>query len=109
MTQTDIINVLKTYKRSKSAQYGIRALGIFGSMAKGDPNPASDVDVVVRLDKQDLFNMIGIKQDLHELLHMPVDLVSYRPSMDPFLKARIDRDAVYVWLWVDHQRSAEDF
>lgn len=96
MTQAEIINTLKTYKLSKSVQYGIRALGVFGSMAKGNPNPTSDVDVVVQLDKQDLFNIIGIKQDLQELLHLPVDLVSYRPSMDPFLKQRIDRDVVYV-------------
>ena len=96
MTQTEIIDALKTYKLSKSVQYGIRALGVFGSIAKGNSNPTSDVDVVVQLDKQDLFNIIGIKQDLQELLHLPVDLVSYRPSMDPFLKKRIDKDAVYV-------------
>ncbi|MFC1760809.1 nucleotidyltransferase family protein [Planctomycetota bacterium] len=96
MTQAEILNTIKTYKLNKSAQYGIQAMGIFGSVAKGSANPASDVDVVVLLDKQDLFNIIGIKQDLQELLNLPVDLVSYRSTMDPFLKQRIDQDTVYV-------------
>ena len=96
MTRAEIIDILKRYKGSKSTLYGIQALGVFGSIAKGNSNPTSDVDVVVQLNKQDLFNMIGIKQDLQELLHLPVDLVSYRPNMNPFLKARIDQDTVYV-------------
>ncbi|NQV32201.1 MAG: nucleotidyltransferase domain-containing protein [Phycisphaeraceae bacterium] len=96
MTQTQILDALKTFKLKKSTQYGIQALGVFGSMARGDSKATSDVDVVVQLNKQDLFNMIGIKQDLQELLHLPVDLVSYRVGMDAFLRERIDRDAMYV-------------
>jgi len=95
-TQTQILDALKTFKLKKSTQYGIQALGVFGSMARGDSKATSDVDVVVQLNKQDLFNMIGIKQDLQELLHLPVDLVSYRVGMDAFLRERIDRDAMYV-------------
>lgn len=37
----------------------------------------SDIDIVVELKKQDLFNLIGIKQDLEATLHRPVDIVSY--------------------------------
>ena len=96
MTKAEVLNVLKTYKLNMSTQYGIQALGVFGSMARGKSNLANDVDVVVKLDRQDLFNMIGIKQDLQELLHLPVDLISYRPNMDPFLKKRIEQDAVYA-------------
>ncbi|WP_417915656.1 hypothetical protein [Candidatus Electronema sp. JM] len=40
----------------------------------------------------DLLNLIGIKQDLEEKLH----LVSYREGMNRFLKKRIDAEAVYV-------------
>ncbi len=96
MSQAQILDALKAFKLSKSTQYGIQALGVFGSMARADSKATSDVDVVVELKKQDLFNMIGIKQDLQELLHLPVDLVSYRAGMDAFLRERIDRDAMYV-------------
>lgn len=55
----------------------------------------SDVDIVVQLENQDLFNLIGIKQDLEEQLHRPIDIVSYREKMNQFLKQRIDKEAVY--------------
>jgi len=56
----------------------------------------SDIDVVVELDRQDLFALIGIKQDLEEELKRQVDVVSYRQGMNRFLKARIEKEAVYV-------------
>jgi predicted nucleotidyltransferase len=54
------------------------------------------VDVVVELERPDLLLLVGIKQELEELLQRPVDVVRYRERMNPFLKKRILRDAVYV-------------
>jgi predicted nucleotidyltransferase len=54
------------------------------------------VDVVVVLGNQDLFNFIGIKQDLEEQLQLPVDIVSYREEMNQYLKLKFDSEAVYV-------------
>jgi predicted nucleotidyltransferase len=96
MNEAQILMELKKFKALHQQEYGIERLGIFGSYARGEAYQGSDVDVVVRLAKQDLFNIIGIKQDLEETLHLSVDVVSYRPSMDLFLKKCIDRDAVYV-------------
>ena len=55
-----------------------------------------DIDVVVELKTQDLFDLIGIKLDLEEQLSQEVDIVSYRKKMNEFLKRRIDKEAVYV-------------
>ncbi len=71
-------------------------LGVFGSAARDEMTDSSDVDVVVEILKPDLFTLVGIKQDLEERLHRPVDIVRYRGSMNAFLKTRIDREAVYV-------------
>jgi Nucleotidyltransferase domain. len=59
-------------------------------------NEASDIDVVVELERPDLFNLIGIKQDLEEQFGRSVDIVRYREKMNDFLKRRIDQEAVYV-------------
>jgi len=56
----------------------------------------SDIDVVVELKTQDLFDLIGIKLDLEEELSRQVDIVSYRDKMNNFLKRRIEKEAVYV-------------
>jgi hypothetical protein len=92
----EILAVLGSYKQEFERLYGVTDLGIFGSAARGEAGPESDVDVVVRMREPDLFHMVHIKEALEGALHSPVDIVRYRDSMNPFLKKRIDRDAVYV-------------
>ena len=96
MQTAELLNILDGYKKTHQAVYGIKRLGLFGSTARGTFNESSDVDVVVELEKQDLFYIIGIKQDLEERLGSRVDIVSYRNKMNPFLKRRIDQEAVYA-------------
>jgi uncharacterized protein len=54
------------------------------------------LDVVVEVVQPDLLTLVGIKQELEELLHLPVDVVRYREWMNPSLKGRIKREAIYV-------------
>ena len=96
MKNDDILQSLQKYKQKCAKKYGILKLGIFGSVARGTMNEYSDLDIIVALQKQDLFNLIGIKQDLEDYFQVKVDVVSYRPQMDSFLKSRIDKEAVYV-------------
>jgi uncharacterized protein len=96
MHSAELISVLNRYKVSHQAKYGIKRLGLFGSAARGTTTGQSDIDIVIELEKQDLIFMIGIKQDLEEQLGSNVDIVSYRPTMNPFLKRRIDQEAVYA-------------
>lgn len=96
MDRNIVVNIISQFKAENLDRYGIKKLGIFGSMALDSTGPANDVDIVVELKKPDMFCLIGIKQDLEALLNMPVDIVRYRKSMNKFLKKRIDTDAVYV-------------
>ena len=56
----------------------------------------SDVDVIVEMNEPDLFYMVHIKEALEEKFKMSVDVIRYREMMNKYLKARIDREAVYV-------------
>ena len=96
MDRDNVVNIISQFKVENLNRYGIKKIGIFGSAALNSAVPTSDIDVVVELDKPDMFCLIGIKQDLEALLNMPVDIVRYRKSMNRFLKKRIDNDAVYV-------------
>jgi predicted nucleotidyltransferase len=96
MERDQIIETLKQFKKRNQSKYNIIRIGFFGSAIRNDMNSGSDLDVVVMLEKQDLFNLIGIKQDLEEQLHVPIDIISYRNKMNTFLKDRIDTEAVYV-------------
>jgi hypothetical protein len=96
MGKKDIIRILRKYKKEFANQYNISAIGIFGSVARDEAGDESDVDIVVRISEPDFFILAGIKDDLEERLNKSVDIVSYRDSMNPFLKKRIDSEAVYV-------------
>lgn len=96
MGQKEIMKILRDYKQEYAAQYGILELGVFGSVARGEAVEGSDVDVVVLIAKPDLFLLAGLKYELEERLHRPVDLVAYRENMNQFLKKKIDGEAVYA-------------
>lgn len=96
MQRDEVLHLLARFRDRRGRELGITRIGIFGSLARGEATDASDVDVVVELERPDLLLLVGIKQELEELLQRPVDVVRYREHMNPLLKKRIDREAVYV-------------
>ena len=96
MDRNNVVNKISQFKAENLNRYGIKKIGIFGSATRIATGPPNDIDVVVELEKPDMFCLIGIKQDLEALLNMPVDIVRYRNGMNKYLKQRIDNDAVYV-------------
>jgi len=96
MKRNDILHILAKFEEMKRHEFGIMRIGVFGSVARGETGDTSDVDIVVELAQPDLLALVGIKQELEELLHQPVDVVRYRDRMNPFLKQRIEQEAIYV-------------
>ena len=96
MKRDDIILSLRRFKEMNQQKYNIIRIGLFGSAARDNMRGQSDIDVVVELETQDLFDLIGIKLDLEEELSQQIDIVSYRDKMNDFLKRRIEKEAVYV-------------
>ena len=76
-------------------KYGIIRLGVFGSVARGEANEGSDIDIVVDIPP-DLFKMVHMKEELEQLLSSSVDLIRYQKYMNATLKQRIDDEAIYV-------------
>jgi uncharacterized protein len=96
MNRHDVLEVLRRFKEVNADRYKIARLGLFGSGARDGRNEESDIDVVVVLSELDALNLIGIKQDLEERFRCHVDVVRYREKMNPLLRKRIEREAVYV-------------
>jgi len=96
MGQSEVLETLSRFYKLKGADYHIRRIGLFGSAARNQQTTTSDVDVVVELSDPDLFALVGIKQDLEELLNCSVDVVRYRQQMSAFLKQRIEQETIYV-------------
>jgi len=96
MGRKEIIEILRGYKKEFAGQYGILDIGVFGSVARDEVGEDSDVDVVIRISKPELFMLVGIKDELEERLRRSVDIVTYRENMNQFLKKRIDGEAIYA-------------
>lgn len=91
-----MVEALKKYKEQNVRRYGIKSLGVFGSVARNDETESSDIDIVVELDRADLFILADIKQDIEETLGRHVDIVRKRRLMNPLLARRISREVIYV-------------
>lgn len=62
-------------------RYAITDVRVFGSVARGDDEPGSDLDLLFRgPDNFSLFTMVDLNDDLEALLGVPVDLVSNHPA-----------------------------
>ena len=96
MNRSSLLNKLEKFKRVNGVKYGILSIGVFGSFARGQASDCSDVDIVVKTKTPDLFNIVHIKEELEEELHIPVDIVRLREKMNPFLRSRIEKEVVYV-------------
>jgi hypothetical protein len=96
MNRDEILSFLHQYKERNRKKYSIINIGLFGSASRRAMNEQSDIDIVVELEDPDMFNLISIKQDLEEELSRPVDIVRYREKMNAFLKAKIEKEAIYV-------------
>jgi len=95
MSLENTLAVLRKLKPLLEERYGIKRLGVFGSVARNEAEKDSDVDIVVEMPP-DLYAMVHVKEQLEGALHAPVDLVRYRNRMNSLLKERIEREAVYV-------------
>lgn len=95
-TRDDYLAILRNYQTLKSNIYGIKRIGIFGSVARNEQTEDSDVDVCVEMKKPDLFAMVHIKEELQELFGKSVDIVRLRKNMNPILLSRILRDGIYA-------------
>ena len=83
---------------SELRTFGIAHLYLFGSVARGDASPESDVDLFFEYDdpKFSLIDQLRFRDRLQDLLHHTADVMS-RSSLHPYLRDEIERGAVQVF------------
>jgi hypothetical protein len=82
--------------RAELASLGVRSLDLFGSVARGEAGPDSDVDLLVEFDEPiGLFHFVRVQQRLEAILGCRVDLVM-REAVKRQLRDRIFAEAVHA-------------
>ena len=69
---------------------------LFGSMARGENNADSDVDVCVEMPPKAL-KVVALKYFLQDLLGVAVDIIRRTPRLDTLLIQEIERDGIYIF------------
>lgn len=95
-SRNQIIDFLISQKNTFEKEYHVRKIGIFGSYARDEATDDSDIDIVVELDKPDMFYLIGIKQMVEEAFETKVDIIRLRERMNKTLREQIEQDVIYV-------------
>jgi hypothetical protein len=98
MTRSEALRLLSA-KADAVKALGATSLYLFGSTARDEAAPSSDLDLFIDYDRGQgfsLLNLAGIKLFLEEELHSPID-VTTRDSLHPLLRDDIQRYAIRVF------------
>jgi predicted nucleotidyltransferase len=88
MTREEIEHTIKEYLD----QYPISRIGVFGSFARNEDRPDSDIDILVTFEEPiSLFALVRIHRELSELLNRKVDVVSEK-YLHPRMREAVQKD-----------------
>ncbi len=78
-------------------RHGAKRIEIFGSYARGEAKPGSDLDIIVEFkETKSLMELVGIEQELEDVLGIKVDLLT-KASISPYLKKIIEKESMVVF------------
>ena len=94
--KAQIINILTELKKVLETKYPISEMGLFGSYARGDSNPESDIDILVDFNKRiDGFDYIRIAHVLEDAFNHRIDLVS-RKGIQPKYLSYVEKNLIRI-------------
>ncbi len=96
MKKQEVLDIIKQHQRELTEVYGVKSLALFGSVARDEAGPASDIDMLVEFDRPvGLFGLFSLQDRLEELLGRKVDLGT-PDSLKPRLRSSVMHEMVYV-------------
>jgi len=96
MKNTEIIQLLRQHRDELRKQFGVKSLAVFGSVARGEAGPESDVDILVEFESSPGFDgYMALKFYLEDLLGRKVDLVM-KSALKPWARDVVLREKVDV-------------
>lgn len=73
----DVLHEKRKLILKSASEHGIKKVQVFGSVARFEDGPSSDVDLLVEFEKgRSLFDLTGFKQDVEDILHVRVNVVT---------------------------------
>ena len=95
ITKEEILKGLAMDKSELQKQFKVNKIALFGSFARGDQHPDSDVDILVDVDPSIGLDFVTLAERIEKLLGVSVDLVSSRAISSKAWKY-IEPELIYV-------------
>jgi len=97
MSLTEILTLLEAHREELHRRFGVKGIAVFGSYARGEERPGSDLDLLVELERPLGWELVDLKAYLEEMLGIPVDLLTTGAlRQNPLLREAVEGDLVYV-------------
>jgi predicted nucleotidyltransferase len=95
LTKEEILGFLRKNKDFFKKEFGVEAIMLFGSYARGDETRTSDIDILIDVKKKSFDNRSRFKELLEERFHKKVDVL-YRDSVRRFIMRNIKDELIYA-------------
>jgi predicted nucleotidyltransferase len=98
MNRQEILAKLRENQTALRAR-GVSHAALFGSRARGDDRPDSDIDIMIEVDPDaeiGVYEYVALKNYIAELFDGPVDVVS-REGLKPYVRPAATTDAIYAF------------
>lgn len=96
LARDEVLETLRAHKATLAEQFGVRAIALFGSVARDQARNKSDIDILVEFDSSPGWrNYFGAQEYLEGVLGIPVDMMTLsevRREVRPY----VERDAIRV-------------
>lgn len=97
MNRDELSKLIAEHQKELDA-FGVKSLSVFGSVARGEAGPESDVDLLVEFKRPiGLFEFIDLQEFLEKELQHPVDLVTASVFRNPYRKKSITADLTQLY------------
>jgi predicted nucleotidyltransferase len=96
MKRDHVVATLRSHEEKLRNQFFVRSLALFGSVARDEAGPASDIDLLVEFDRPTgYFGLVRLQLFLEEVLGAPVDLGT-PGSLRPGMRERVRKETIRV-------------
>jgi uncharacterized protein len=96
MGEEEVLNILRKEKPYLQKNFGLKAIGLFGSYAKGTQQADSDIDLLVELSQPRFDFLAGLQIYLEGRFGRPVEVIRKRKGLNERFLRRIEKDIHYV-------------